>query len=569
MNNSSTIAPERSSPAAVPAAEGKLTMLDSRSVVILAVAVGVLLRVMQYAGNRSLWLDEALVLPNVVGRSLGELVNPSTWGALPPGFLFLSRLSVLTLGSGEYALRLIPLLAGLASVFLFLAVARRYLSAQAVPLAMALFALSPFLIYYASDLKQYSSDAAITLVLLLFAYELHARGVTASRAAAWGVVGLAAAGMSMTALFVLAGVTAALIGAFLVQGDRRQAFRLGCVGAAWALAFGVPYLLFVHGAGKNPYLQAFWSSGFMPFPPRSLADLAWFPETFQRLFRDPLGVLDDAHIQNGFYQAAAGMVAFVAGCAWMGSRRRLHLAMLLGPVLAVLLASGMRAYPFGGAWVTEGRVLLFLVPAFLLVMAEGATQLYRRLGRGMRLVGVAVIALLVVPPLAQAAIAIPYGRSEIKPILAYVEENWEPGDLLYVHYEVRHAFEYYGPRHDLRSGYVAIGPCARFEPTRYLDALGHLLGSPRVWVLFGSGEGAREEMEHRLMKGFLDHFGTRLDDQVSIGTAVYLYDLRPTGEEKGRFTFQVPEVPYAIEEGCALWGGDEPANNDRAATRNP
>ncbi|CAN5443870.1 hypothetical protein BH24GEM3_BH24GEM3_08660 [soil metagenome] len=531
-------------------------LLSPRFLILAALGFGVVLRLLQYAVNRSLWLDEALVLPSIIGRPLAELLNPGTWGALPPGFLFLSRLSTIVLGSSEYALRLVPLLAGLASMFLFLAVARRYVSAHALPLAMVLFALSPFLIYYASDVKQYSSDAAVTLLLLLVAFELRARGITAKRAVAWCLIGLAAAGMSMTALFVLIGVTGAMLVESIWRRDRRSAVALAAVVGAWALAFGVPYLLFVQGAGRNEYLQAFWISGFMPFPPQSLSDLSWFPSTFARLFRDPLGVFDDAAIARGYYQSAAGMLVFTAGVVWMVLRRRALLLMLLAPVAVTLVASGMRLYPFGGTGVTEGRVLLFLVPVFLLVMAEGAMQLHRRLGGRLKVVSIAVIALLILPPLAQALIAIPYGRIEIKPVLGYVQENWQPGDVMYVHYEVQHEFAYYAPRYDFQAGDFVIGPCARFEPTRYLDALSTHLGQPRLWVLFGSGVGPHEAYERRLMLDFLDHFGTRVDDQVALGSAVYLYDLRPTGEVKPNFTFRPLGFGYVREAGCAIWGGD-------------
>jgi uncharacterized membrane protein len=69
-------------------------------------------------------------------------------------------------GGGELVLRAIPLLAALVSIFLFWRVTNMTLSPRAVPMAVALFALSPTLIYFSAEAKQYSSDVAITIVLL-------------------------------------------------------------------------------------------------------------------------------------------------------------------------------------------------------------------------------------------------------------------------------------------------------------------------------------------------------------------------------------------------------------------
>ena len=42
-------------------------------------------------------------------------------------------------------------------------VARRYLTAAAVPIAVGLFALTDWILYYSVEIKQYSSDAALAL----------------------------------------------------------------------------------------------------------------------------------------------------------------------------------------------------------------------------------------------------------------------------------------------------------------------------------------------------------------------------------------------------------------------
>lgn len=558
-------APPQQSPADLPAngrSERDHTLtsklgLQPGFILGISIGLGVVLRLLQFGANRSLWLDEVLQASGVLRYSLGELLHPSSWNAAAPGYLLATRVATLLGGPTEYALRSIPLVSGLLSLFLFTRVADRFTTPRARTLAVALFSLSPFLIYYSSEVKQYATDVLATIVLLLVAVHLEQHEFTGRRAAGLWVAGTATVFFSQTSAFVLAGLAVIMLVEFVRKRARPAGLRMLAVCVAWGFMFGVPYLLFVGRTAESGYLQSFWRSGFMPLPPRSVEDLAWFPDTFLKLFRDPLGTYHDVSIERGFYQAAAGMLCFVAGLAWMRANRRRELSMLMTPVLVVLFASAFRLYPFGGTWITGGRVLLFLVPLLVPVMAEGAAQLWSALRRTMPVVPALVIALLVAPSLTQALVAIPYGRAEIKPILSYVREHWQQGDRLYVHYDNRHEFSFYAQRFGFGGDdNIVLGPCARAEPAQYLRALNALRAEPRVWVLFGSGIGARRFNEKAFMLGFLERIGTRLDDQVARASSVYLYDLRtPPGKNKP-VGVAIPTVPPTPEETCALWDGN-------------
>src|SRR5947199_220903 len=77
----------------------------------------------------------------------------------PPGFLLAEGSAFRPLGDRSMAFRLVPLLGGIASLFLIREVARRCLPARAVWLAVALLAVANDPIYFASEAKQYSTDA--------------------------------------------------------------------------------------------------------------------------------------------------------------------------------------------------------------------------------------------------------------------------------------------------------------------------------------------------------------------------------------------------------------------------
>ena len=88
--------------------------------VVILVALGVALRVREYASDRSLWLDESWLALNIVDRPLAQLFGDLSFNqAAPPGFLLIERTSVALFGPTEYALRLFPLLCGIAALPLF------------------------------------------------------------------------------------------------------------------------------------------------------------------------------------------------------------------------------------------------------------------------------------------------------------------------------------------------------------------------------------------------------------------------------------------------------------------
>ncbi|HEY9153183.1 MAG TPA: glycosyltransferase family 39 protein, partial [Anaerolineales bacterium] len=135
----------------------------------LLVVLGVVLRLRQYLADRSLWHDEANLAINLVNRTFSGLTLPLDYqqGA-PIGFLFIEKSILLLLGNKDYILRSFPLFSGLLSLILIRLIVRRYFGATGL-FAVLIFAISWPLIYYSSELKQYSSDAMFALLLIYLA----------------------------------------------------------------------------------------------------------------------------------------------------------------------------------------------------------------------------------------------------------------------------------------------------------------------------------------------------------------------------------------------------------------
>jgi hypothetical protein len=514
-------APEPAAPAAAlsfsaaasPAAPSRVRL---GALPLLLLGIGVLLRVAQYLANRSLWLDEAYLAPTILHRSFAGLLRPPDYGQIVPvGFLVLERAAVAIFGDSEYALRLIPLAAGLASLFLFRRVAGRSLPQEAATLALALFVFSDSLIWFSSELKQYSLDVLIALLLLDCALAALEDPKKRGPILALAILGVAAVWFSLPAIFVLAGIGAAQVVSALVRKDPPRATAVVGAAVLWAASFAILNAVSLSKIGRAPIVLDFWSRAFWPLPPRTFEEFYWLPKVFGAVFGDPVG----------FVFRGLGIFCFLVGCLAVGSPKRGVRALLLSPMLVTLIASGLKRYPF------SGRLLLFLVPSILLLVAAGANAIREIAATRSAAIGRILVALLLFHPVLFAARGLihPRTREELWPVLQYMKRHRLPGDRLYLYDGASPAFDYYAPRLGGEAAVTVRGTFGGLAGDPRPDAE-RLRGGGRTWVVFSHaqrGDGADDE--RRLLE-LLDRTGTRLEAFRAPGAAVYLYDM---GERDG------------------------------------
>ena len=469
------------------------------------VVAGAAIRVEQYVARRSLWLDEALLALNVVHRDYRGLLHPlaSQQGA-PIGFLWLERTAVLVFGNNEDALRLVPLLAGLASLLLFAWLARRLLPPGPGLVALALVALSPPLVYYSTEVKQYAVDVLATLALLATAVALAQadeplprRRVIASSALAAALVWF-----SHAALFAVVGG----FGFFAVRtlGRRRPRGLAPIVLAAMlpAASLGVDYVVSLRGLASNPFLLGFWSAGFPPRPLAAGSAVRWAGRATLALFSSPGGLR--------FSGLAAALA--VGGAAALIVRRRPGGVAVLAFLPVVLAAAVDRRYPL------QGRLALFLVPTLLLLLASSLAW------RGLvAVVAGALVAVVAIRPIhtVAAEVAHPVRINETKPVLVYLRDHQQRGDAIWLHYGTQAAFDYYAPILGMRAGGIvdvvpAPCPAPLILPT----------STPRrVWLVLGYHPGHAPADEDALILSRLDTVGRRVEQINRYHAYAVLYDL--------------------------------------------
>ncbi len=305
---------------------------------------------------------------------MAGLFGPLSGGQMaPPGFLVVEWVAFRTLGRTLYALRLFPLLGGVASLFLFRAVAVRVLRPRDVWVAVALFAVSDDLIYFASELKPYSTDVAAALACLLMGLGLASRPATARRLAAVAAAGAAVVWISFPSAIVLAGVGTVLLASALARRDWARALGLALASAAWGASFVVVYVLSKRQLDVPEGMWVFWGFSFPVVPPRTLWDASWPVRRFLYLFVNPLNF----YTPLGWRPSTLPAVAFgLVGFASLWRRDRVRFGMVASPIVVAFALAYLRLYP------CHGRLALYLVPSLLLPIAEGAGRACEAVGRG-------------------------------------------------------------------------------------------------------------------------------------------------------------------------------------------
>jgi hypothetical protein len=465
----------------------------------LAVILGAVLRIARYAHFRCLWLDEIYLADSVLFRGCHNLLFAplANQQAAPPGFLLLSRLLVSVIGPTEHALRLLPLLAGLVSLPLFLALARRTLHPGGATLAIALLAMLEPMIYYSSDFKQYSCDMAVSLGIMLSMLRFLDLP-DARRAWVVGVVGVWGLVLSFPAIFVLSGAGMVAVWHFAPRRKVIVLRRLALVGAIWLISFVTQYAVFVRPnlPGQTRANLVYYWNNLDAFAPWSLWRLLpWLLTKLWHLCQE-----SDA---LSFVFPDVAFLALLVGLFIAARARRIEFALLLAPLPLLLAASMLKQYPF------DGRLALFICPSLLIFIVLGIEGLFR--GRSGKIAALAISAMLIWPATTEALDRLkrPPGREESLQTYQWVARHWHSGDTLYLSHFAPESYSIYfqragWPDDPAANGHLWVQPEFDADSRGIIDDVRTFAGRKRVWVVFIHARGGTLDREEFTLAAFND-----------------------------------------------------------------
>jgi hypothetical protein len=487
------------------------TVLISLTVIFL---LGAFLRINRYAANRSLHADEAQFARNFIERTPAQLVAPLSYGQTsPPGFTLLVKFLSTALDLSEPVLRLVPLLAALASLPLFYLLATRWLPRWASLLALALFAVSDALGYYAAWFDKYSSDVLLAIVILLagiWFYDSRRR----ARYLIFGVAGVVAVWFSYPVAIVLAGIGLPLLYFALRRKAYREALSVTAMAACWLASAAATWALSIRPVLENPSRGPFWATfgGFLVFPPLTIAQLERDIETLLRPFEEPLG-----------FALYSGVVLLYGLGALVALRRGGTRLFLVAPFLITIVLSALRLYPL------YIRIILFLVPLLLLTVVMGIVRLSEDVTtRTEKVIAFGFLALILYQPfrIGLSRGLTPREDEETRPLMVQLNRSFEEGDVLAVYYGAEAAYRYYAHVLGSDHGTPIVIAEHRDEPELYCDEIEPLAGQPRVWVLISHRHSGPLGSEERIIVECLDHLGREQSVRMETGASLYLYDLQ-------------------------------------------
>jgi uncharacterized membrane protein len=444
---------------------------------------------------QSLWRDEV----DAIRFSLSPLpdlfsnfIRPGWNGPL---YFLLLRYWIALTGKSEFAIRFFSLLFGILTVPLVYALGRKLLSWQIGIFASILVAFSPYLVWYSQEAKMY---ALITFSTSLSVY-LYLRALDEGGWRFWLGYVVATSFCFYSHLLTALIIPFEIVLFFLLWHRYRVRLR------SWLLSIGLltlPYLPIA--IWEIPLFLSAFQTGHRFYPLGVILSILFL--AFSSGIIGPWGPLPLALF---VFLLLAGV--FLRGKGWEGVF--VLLLYLFIPILVLYLIS-LRVPIF------TDRYLIFLAPAFYLLLSRGLSEVGRRSKAVLALCLAALLALNVQSIWVQSNTTI---KSDFRAAARFFEERSGPKDLMiFLIPYVRHTFEYY-----YRDDYPwADAPFTNYGMSE--GEVGAILSKMMadyegVWLLTSEAE---LWDERGLVKGWLDKNAELVEEAEFVRVALYRYLLK-------------------------------------------
>jgi hypothetical protein len=377
-------------------------------------ALGLLLRLVHYVWNHTIWYDEAVLLFNILGKDYGRLLGPLDYEvAAPPLYLWALRSLALLVGDHPYLWRFPSFAISCLLLWRMAALARRVLRPTPAAVVVGLVAFSDAFVWLGCNVKPYILDAFLA-TCLLEAYVRTEDWELGRRLLLFLLLAPVLFGLSYPALFLYAG----LLLAFLPQvwRARRPGVWAAYVGLAFVVALTLAALYFgpIH-AQRVPGLVAGWKNKF-PDLSRPASVPGWILGNTFLVFHycyNPIGSIC--------------VLLAAAGVWWCLRHGRFDLVCLgIGPVAACLLAACAQVYPF-----SNNRLIAFAAPGIGVMSGLGLSVLTDARCR-IRWGLMTLAALLIGPEIGLCLMHLhrPWVQPDSAGVTRFVKQHCQAGDLI-------------------------------------------------------------------------------------------------------------------------------------------
>lgn len=390
-------------------------------VAVVAVLFGTVAR---FVNGSALWLDEALSV-NIASLGPSEMLDALARDGHPPAYYLLLHAWMSVFGDGDLAVRALSGLLSVLSLPLAYAIGMRRGGSRTALAALALTAMSPFMLHYAVETRMYS-----LVMLLVLAGWLLVEDLLAGRGRRWTGPAVAAVSAALVlthywSFFLLGALWLCLIARSVTErrrggGDAGERGRLEVLGwsALGTVAFvaWLPRLLDQLGSTGTPWAP--------PVRPGAGIGVAIQDLMGGQVLESIVGVaLFGAVVLLALTATPAGSGSRESGSSLLVDLRTVpgvrDVALV---VLVALLAGTGLSWVAGSTFVS--RYASIVVPLVVVITAYGAVRVT---SRGLQACIVAVLCLFGVVGMVRTAT---YPRTQMDEIAAEVLRRSQEGDVV-------------------------------------------------------------------------------------------------------------------------------------------
>jgi len=333
--------------------------------------IAVVLHIIGFFRGTSFFLDELNLARNIAEFSYVDLLFPLRYEQYaPPFFLQMVKGSADVWGYTEYGLRLIPLLASLASIILFYFLLRRFFKNWLLLYPLVLLIFNFYFYQQSMAVKQYTLDILLTVLLIFMATKMpNPKG---RKLIYFALLGSISVWFSMPVVFILTGV-----GFYFLYNNwkieeyhfenKRKPFLhftpLLLMIGSWLISFGILFWLNLRHGIQTSGLQQYHTTYFLELP-TSLAHIEQSWELIMGVFR---GIVGKTAIAIGW-----GILCFILGIFYLWKKDKALLILLLLPVVTCFFASIVHYYSL------IIRLTLFMFPLLIILMGFGVVFIFEK-----------------------------------------------------------------------------------------------------------------------------------------------------------------------------------------------
>ena len=382
---------------------------------------------------------------------------------------------------------------------------------------IALIVFSSWFIRYATEAKQYGSDAFMTCLLFFLALNTHTNTFDWKKGLQWAALGGICIWFSMPTVFLLTGVGLYLL--YQLFKDQ-AAYNLGALLklkstywlimaiVCWLLSFGLYFKLILSTDLQKDYLLDYHLPYFIPLLPSSVEELQRFGTVLLSLFNTTIGYT--------VYAYFIGISLFFLGLIQLYRKEKALLILLLVPILTAFLASALHFYSL------MPRLSLFLIPIFIIIIAKGIEWLWERsntLGYGL----ITVVLLSTLPMQGGFKYFFqPLEIEEIREVITFVKQHQSAQEQIYMHTDAIPAWQFYQNLHEKR-GQFELKNVQTAQDYQPVDWALKDLPSKDIWLVFSHVLSDFSRAEISKNRAILEKTHV-LEHSIELeGAAAYLY----------------------------------------------